>query len=172
MAEQNTKPVMMENVEMIFTNFVGAAGKYNREGSRHFSIKLDTEVAEAMEKDGWNVRWLQPRDEHDEPQAILEIAINFEGRIPPQVTLITSRGKTRLDEDTISMLDWAEVSNVDLTFNPYHWDVNGNTGVKAYLRSLWVTIVEDDLEKKYYDVPDTAAGGFEYEGGPSEEEDR
>jgi hypothetical protein len=32
---------------------------------------------------------------------------------------------------------------------PYAWDVNGKTGVKAYLKTLFVTIDEDALELKY-----------------------
>jgi hypothetical protein len=108
-----------------------------------------------MEKDGWNVKYLRSREEDEEPQPRLEVEVRFDGR-PPRVVMVTSRGKTPLDESTVSILDWAEVTNVDLIIRPYEWDVNGKTGVKAYLQSIFVTIHEDELEQKYADVPDSA----------------
>jgi hypothetical protein len=96
---------------------------------------------------------LKPRSEEEEdaPQAYLPISVNFKGR-PPRIVLITSRGRTNLDEDTVEMLDWADILNVDLIVRPYEWTVNQKSGVKAYLQSLYITIEEDALEQKYSDL--------------------
>jgi hypothetical protein len=66
--------------------------------------------------------------------------------------LITSRGRTNLDENAVEMLDWADILNVDLMVRPYEWNVNGKTGIKAYLQSIYVTIQEDELERKYSEL--------------------
>jgi hypothetical protein len=66
--------------------------------------------------------------------------------------LITSRGRTNLGEDAVEMLDWADILNVDLIVRPYEWNVNGKTGIKAYLQSIYVTIQEDALEQKYSEL--------------------
>jgi hypothetical protein len=147
--------VLMEGVRIIFRNFAGKEGQYNREGDRNFAVLLDDKVANAMSEDNWNVKWLRPRDadEEETPQAYLPISVNFKGR-PPRIVLITSRGRTNLDESQVDTLDWVDILNVDLIVRPYEWTVNGKSGVKAYLQSIYVTIQEDPLELKYSEIPE------------------
>jgi hypothetical protein len=95
------------------------------------------------------------------------VAVSF-GKNPPRIVLITSRGKTNLDESMVSLLDWADIENVDMIVRPYNWDVNGKTGIKAYVKSLYVTIREDELELKYLDVPDSGQSAIM---APEEPED-
>ena len=149
----------MEDVRIGFKNFSGKEGKYNRSGDRNFVIFLNEDWTEELVTEGWNVRTLQPRDPDEEPQPYLPVAVRFGAR-PPRVVLITSRGKTTIGEDEISMLDWADIKQVDLVVRPYEWEVSGNTGIKAYLKSLFVTLEEDDLDLKYADVPDSAASAI------------
>ena len=146
MAQDNT--VLMEGVRIIFRNFAGKEGQYNREGDRNFAVVLDDKTAEAMQADGWNVKTLAAREEDDSETPYLPVAVNFKGR-PPRITMVTSRGRTTLDESQVEMLDWADIVNVDLIVRPYAWEVSGKTGVKAYLQTMYVTIEEDALERKY-----------------------
>jgi hypothetical protein len=152
MAKDNT--VLMEGVRIIFRNFSGKEGQYNREGDRNFAVLLDDQVAEAMAADGWNVKWLKPRedDEGEKEQAYLSVSLNFSKGRPPRVVLVTSRGRTNLDERDIDLLDWADITNVDLIVRPYEWTVSDKSGIKAYLQSIYVTIEEDPLELKYADL--------------------
>lgn len=148
----------ISNAKLFSKNFSGAEGKYNPEGRRNFCVFIDDlKTAEDMRADGWNIRFLEPRDENEERRAFMQVAVSYKNR-PPKVVLISSKGQTLLDEDKINMLDWAEIENVDLTINPSRWDVNGRKGIKAYLRSIYVTIVEDELDQKYSNVPDSAIG--------------
>jgi hypothetical protein len=145
--------VLMEGVRIIFRNFSGKEGQYNREGDRNFAVLLDEPTAQAMAEDNWNVKWLRPREEEEgeNPQAYLPVSVNFKGR-PPRIVLITSRGRTNLDEGSVEMLDWADILNVDLIVRPYEWTVNEKSGIKAYLQSIYVTIEEDALEIKYSEL--------------------
>lgn len=152
MADDNT--VLMEGVRIIFRNFEGKEGKYNKAGSRNFAVLLDDQIAEVMAGDDWNVKWLEPRedDEEETRQAYLPVEVAYDRGRPPRVVMITSRGRTNLGEDEVEMLDWADITNVDMIVRPYRWEVNGKTGTKAYLQSMYVTIEEDALERKYADM--------------------
>ena len=148
---RNDNTVTMEGVRIVFRNFAGKEGQYNREGDRNFAVLLDEPVAQAMAKDGWNVKWLKAREDGDAEQAYLGVSVNYKGR-PPKIVMLTSRGRTNLSEDEVELLDWADISNVDIIIRPYEWVVNGKGGIKAYLQSAFITIEEDALELKYADV--------------------
>jgi len=142
------KTFMVEDARIIFRNFTGKEDKYNREGDRNFAVVLPDEVAVQMLEDGWNVRYLDAREEDDAPTPYITVAVNFNNR-PPRVVLLTSTTRTQLDEKSIEVLDWSDIRTADLIARGYDWTVNGKSGTKAYLQSLFVTIEEDALERKY-----------------------
>lgn len=147
------KTFMVEDATIIFKNFEGKEDKYNRAGDRNFSVILTTDVAKAMESDGWNIKYLRAREEGEEQTPYISVAVNFKNR-PPRIMLITSAARTLVTEDIVDTLDYADISMIDLIARGYEWDVNGKRGVKAYLQSMFVTIEEDALELKYSAMTD------------------
>jgi hypothetical protein len=145
--------VLLENARIIFRNFAGAEKTFNPAGRRNFSVVLDEDTAKQMEADGWNVKRRPPREDGDDELIHLQVTVSFKGR-PPRLAMITSRGRTMLDADSCELLDYAEFDQVDLILRPYDWEVSGKTGRKAYLKSGYFNIREDELELKYADVPD------------------
>lgn len=155
---RNNETVTIRGARLIFRNFSGKKGTYNAEGDRNFCVILPPETADELLEKGWNVKELPAKE--DDPDSLpipyIRVSVNYDGYRPPKITLINSKGKTPITEDDVSLLDWAEISNVDLILNPYHWEVNGKTGIKAYLKTLFVEIYEDELELEYANIEDSA----------------
>lgn len=145
----------IENAKIIFRNFKGEGRTYNPEGKRNFCVILDDmDIADQLKSDGWNVKMLQPREEGDVPTPYLQCEVSYKNR-PPMIKMITSKNQTVLDEDTVSMLDYADIKHVDVILSPYNWEVNGKSGVKAYVKTMYVVIEEDAFASKYDSYSDT-----------------
>lgn len=140
--------IVVENARLIFKNFAGEESKFNRAGNRNFCVILDGDSAEDLRQMGWNIKALRSREDEDEPTYYLQVTVAF-GNFPPKVIMISGKTKTVLDEESIATLDYAEIANVDLIIRPYHWEVNGKEGIKAYLKTMYVTIEQDVFAGKY-----------------------
>jgi len=99
----------------------------------------------------------------------MEVTVNFESSQPPKIVMITEilikdpsaedgvktvRKGVLLSEETVGLLDSAHILKSDIEIRPYNWgpDDAGRTGVKAYLKTLWVTIKADPFSEEYSDV--------------------
>jgi len=152
--DRASRQVLIEDAQILFRNFGGAESPKNRKGDRNFCVILDDEIAANLLEDGWNVKRLKPKEEEDSPPYFLQVKVKYEIR-PPRIVMITSAGSVNLNAETVETLDYAEIEKCDVLINPYDWDVNGAQGTTAYLKSMYVTIEEDALERKYAQYHDT-----------------
>jgi len=145
----------IENVKLIFRNFKGEEGPYNPQGKRTFGAVIDDDkVVQQMIADEWNIKFTKARDDDDVVEAYIPVEASYKLRAP-QVTMITTSGRrTDLSEDMVSVLDFADIVTTDIIISPYHYDFNGETGVKAYLQTMFVTVRPNALEEKYQGVGD------------------
>ena len=78
----------------------------------------------------------------------LPVKIKFNHR-GPGTYLVSGDKVTRLNEDTIDMLDEVDIKSVDVDLRPYDWEVNGKRGRSAYLQALNVIQNIDRFAARY-----------------------
>ena len=137
-----------------FRNFSGLETAFNKKGDRNFVLFLDNETAKKLEAKGAPVNWKPDRYNEGEMRAQLKVHVKYRDRqgnrlTPPNVVLVTSHGQTKLDEDTIGMLDTAEIEKTDLILNMYSYTSPMGSGNSVALKTLYATLAEDELEEKY-----------------------
>lgn len=141
--------LQIEDARIIFRNFSGEGSKYNREGDRNFAVIIpDEEIKDQLVENGWSVKIRPPRDEDDSPFMYLPVKIKFNHR-GPGIYLVSGDKVTRLNEETIGMLDEVDIKSVDMDLRPYDWEVNGKTGRSAYLQALNVIQNIDRFAARY-----------------------
>lgn len=148
----NVNNINIEGAMIIWKNFSGERDKFNP-GKRGFSVVIDdTVMADELRQEGWNVkdRPLQEGADDSEQEWTLPVKLNMNRYT--QVWLIVGNHKTLLDEDTVSQLDVVDIVNCDISIRPYEWEMNGHTGITAYVDSMYVTIRENKFAEKYADL--------------------
>ena len=145
--ELNVAPrgiIEINDARICFRNFRGEGGKFNKEGDRNFAVIIpNQEMADTLIEDtnqygvGWNVKIKAPREEGDEPFMYLPVKVKFNER-GPAVYLQSGKNRVKLDEESVSMLDEIDISNVDMDIRPYDDVINDKPFRSAYLQSILV----------------------------------
>ena len=147
--------LQIDDAKLMFKNFEGRGDKFNREGDRNFSIRIDDPaVADALIEEGWNVKIKPGRDEDEGPFMRLPVKVKFTD-FGPKVYLKSGRPEPiLLDEESIAMLDQIEIECADLDIRPFDWEVNGRTGRTAYLQAGHITQRIDRFAARYASMSD------------------
>lgn len=150
--------LVIEDAQITYRNFSGAASQFNVEGARNFSVQIGSiEEAEALIELGWKVKIKNPREDGEDHQypATMPVSLKYHPKVkPPRVVLIKRNGQLNLDEESVEHLDFMDIEKVDLILRPFHWQLkSGTEGIKNMLVSIYVTIRQDALELKYENVP-------------------
>lgn len=150
MPENRMPSVTLENVPIVFKNFLGQKGQFNAEGERSFHVLIeDLDMARDMLSDSWNLKPFLDEDENITAYH-LQVKVNY-GGYPPRIVRVTKGGRHQvdLDEKTVGALDSQRVTSVDVTINPYPWSMQGRSGISAYCEQMYVKVEESALEAKY-----------------------
>lgn len=149
--------LQIDDARLVFKNFRGEGGKYNREGERNFAVVIETEeqyqaLLNDVNKygDSWNVKMKEAREEGDAPFMYLPVKVKFNDN-GPAVYLISGRAKTKLTEASVAILDDIEILQVNLDIRPYDGEVNGKTYRTAYLKAIEVV---QEIDRFADDVTD------------------
>lgn len=170
----NNKParelplLVIEDLEYVYqTNFAGERERYNDEGNRYFNAKINPEIAEALARDGWNIKWTKPGKNHPNPEEhipepYVEVTVGFKFR-PPTIVMIRDDRPTAVTERNVGLLDSTEFDKIDVVIRARYWENDSGSGYKAWLKSFYGTVAMDDLDRKYAHL-------YEMTSEPAEEE--
>lgn len=153
-----TKPkrldnVLIEDTRILFRNFTGRPTPFKPAGGeRSFCVIIPPELVPRLESEGWNLKRTKVREDGEEPEVYLQVNVNYDKGRPPRVVMVTPHGKIDLGPGEVETVDVADIKTVDVLLNPYSWEVRGNTGVSAYLKSMFFTVNQDELEDKYSEM--------------------
>lgn len=164
MPNRRRETITLRDAPVIYKNFTGEKRQYNNEGNRNFCVMLSEADAMELHAAGWLVKPMKKQEEDEEQYYTLKVTVKF-GDFPPRCWLVSSGGRTMLGENMVGMFDKLDSVKVDLVIAAYDWEVNGNTGRKAYLQNMYYHMYEDELDLEYADMPQLAAAG---ENGPRE----
>lgn len=154
--------LQIDDARITFKNFSGTKNPYNRDGKRTFSVIIDDEeIAQELQDRGWNVKIKPPYEPGDLPFMYLEVKVSF-NEFGPKVMLVSGGTKRRLFEDNIGCLDKARIERVDLldiAGRPYE-NINGRSGISAWLRCMEVHQAIDRFDERYGDFEDGTDAPF------------
>lgn len=144
--------ILLDDVRLMWRNFSGEKTRYNDEGKRNFVVFLTQEMGLGLKAMGFNIKFLEPREEGEEGTWFLKVNVNYNSHTPPKVYFINSKGKRLLPPDLVGMADGVDIDKAEVIINPYRRKDSDTT--TAYLKTIFIWLREDELELKYADVPD------------------
>lgn len=152
--------IAIEDAKIWSLNFSGAAGRYNNLGDRNFCVDIPPEFGRILQEEGWNVKWHKARDDEEDPNAFIQVKVNYNvtnPRFRPRIYILKSDNKKELlNEKTVSAVDDYDIEFVDLEIRPRSWTLeSGKSGIKAYLSEAYIKIAESMFSRKYSDYNDT-----------------
>lgn len=144
----------LQHVRIGDRNFAGEEKRYNPKGVRNFRLYLDDELLSTVDcslamliEDGWNVKSYKRID--DEMVYYIDVTVRYDV-FPPKIVVVSSTGRQILSEESVKMLDTADLLNVDITVHPRYWSsTGGKSGLKAYVKVMYVVLDEDPLDLIY-----------------------
>lgn len=156
--------LQIDNARITYRNFSGIGNKFNREGDRNFSLiiedgyvdnepRSDQEICDILKADtnkygvGWNVKVKK----YDDGGVFMHLPVKLRFTDSTRVYLKTNDKLVELDEESVSMLDNIDISNVDLDIRPYDDTMVSGPFRAAYVQSICVTQNVDRFKARYED---------------------
>lgn len=164
--------INISKAQICFRNLAGKPTKFNSKGGvRDFAIILDNyDDVESLINMGFPVKYFNKKEPTAPDVPYLKVKVNFrysdDGTelLSPHIYLVERDpnnpekivNKKLVTPQLAAIADQAELDYCDIVIRPYGWEVNGNSGVAAYLDKMFMNLHIDEFESQYemYDDPD------------------
>lgn len=148
--------LVIRDAKLFFRNFEGREQQFNAKGDRNFGVFIDPDIAKQLLADGWNIKTTKEDEDGNPGKPFLKVKVRY-GEYPPNVILVTSNNKTKLDEEDVKLIDRMDIDRADLIITPYSYNFNGRSGVSAYLKTGYFVQALDEFADLYGDIPETTS---------------
>lgn len=123
-------------------------------GVRYFAIKLDTDFANQLQDEGWNIIWRNVgTDEEPEMKAYLKIFIKYDSPLPTEVYLANPQTAEKFPvtgpELDALHIDGKKLDHIDVYVRPYHWHYLNDEGIKAQVEEMNIILAQSGLQDNY-----------------------
>lgn len=152
--ENFMQDLFLEGHKIKYRNFSGRQTEFNRLGDKNFTVVLDPSEVEQIMALGWPVK---VKGTPEEPSYEISVHVRFDHN-PPRVALVTesigpdgnpTQKITELNEESVGVIDSAEIIDCDILLHPWVRTSKVNPGVSVFLKGLFVKVVPNPLAEKY-----------------------
>lgn len=163
--------LIIQDAKVIFPNFSGREGRYNREGNRCFSVMVpDEKLAMQLKADGWNIKERVINDEATGEYYINGVNINFSYYIKPIIHYISNGNEIELTEELLdsgiaAQLDGRGAEHYDISIRPKTWErSDGSIGIKGYVDEMRIIAKKSlfSAGTNYYEPDDMEDEGLPF----------
>lgn len=141
-----------------YRNFDSAPKSWTPRGQKgpcQFAMALTEARVMELEEMGVEINYTKPwPDAPDdwEPTPFVTVHLRYDN-YPPEVWKVTKSRRVELTEETVGLLNYAEIVTADLRFRVSHFQGARGEGYKLYAQKLYVTVDEDQMDVKYAHIP-------------------
>lgn len=149
------------DIKWAWSHFDGRKDTFNDEGDYNFTIILPEEQAKELLTipDGWAIKYHEPREEGDPGEYTLKAKISYRFEAPA-IYILKGNRRFRATEEDLGDIKRATCEQIDVILSPSRWvRPNGETGVTAYVREMYVKIRESRFANKYSDYEEVDGSG-------------
>lgn len=147
----------LAHVRIGWMNFEGRNEKgYNRNLDRSFHIFFDDlQLAQQLADEGYGVQFPDPNEPvvdgalPKQPRLKVVVSNGQELNFGVKVFLRDEPGApaVQIDPAMFPKLDNYRIDYADIVINPYEWEWDGKTGVKAFLKTAYLNLYQDDTDE-------------------------
>lgn len=155
---RNANLFKISSPEIFMINFAGRKSDANPQGHRQFAMKIPSqELADKMAEEGWSVWYTKESEKYGEPNPCITVEMRWHyeddlKHLSPKIYRCTRKNPegVLLTEDIVGDLEDDDIEDIVLWINPRRWTVNGKSGIKAYVHSMWLKVEDSNPSAKFW----------------------
>ena len=147
---QRNNELVLTDAELLYTNFSGRIGQYNRDGKRYFNVYVDDpEIVNKLTEDGWRVSIRTPKTPDEPIRHSIKVMVSYQFEPFPVIIRVVNGAEYYLDETTVGQLDKDRILKALVKVHGSGKKNSPDGKFTAYLDKMVVECEEDPFDTEY-----------------------